>query len=119
MSDDNFFSINRLVEFGLGIGVAQQMVNSMNHSLQNTVIPGIQTPPISPGARNYHLMFDGKPAGPFSENEISRLITEGKVRKDTFVWRPGMAQWDVVENVADVLRLVALTPPPFSSPGQP
>jgi hypothetical protein len=62
-------------------------------------------------------MLDGKQAGPFSENELSRLITEGKVKKDTYVWCPGMAKWELVENVADVLRLVALTPPPFNPEG--
>ena len=117
MNEDNFFSINRLVEFGLGMSVAQQMVNSMNHALQNTYIPGPQTNPLGAPVKNYHVIFEGKSAGPFTENEISRLITEGKVKKDTFVWRPGMAKWDVVENVADVLKLVALTPPPFNPQG--
>jgi len=117
MNDDNFFSVNRLVEFGLGMGVAQQMVKSMNYSLQNTHIPGAQTSPLGGMAKNYHVIFDGKPAGPFSESEISRLITEGKVKKDTFVWHFGMANWDVVENVADVLKLAALAPPPFEPKG--
>ena len=67
--------------------------------------------------KSYHIIFDGKPAGPFSESEIARLITEGKVKKDTYVWRLGMAQWDMVENVTDVLKLVALAPPPFNPKG--
>lgn len=114
MNDDNFFSINRLVEFGLGMSVAQQMVNSMNSALQNTHIPGSQTHTLGSSVKCYHVVFDGKSAGPFTENEISRMITEGKVKKDTFVWRPGMVKWDAVENVADVLKLVALAPPPFN-----
>lgn len=116
MNDDNFFSINRLVEFGLGIGVAQQMVKSMNHALNNTQIPGSQTNPVGPPAKSYHLIFEGSPAGPFSENEMSRLITEGRVKKDSFVWHPGMPKWDVVANVPDILKLVALAPPPFDPP---
>ena len=40
MNDDNFFSIERLVEFGLGMGIAQQMVNSMNQAMKNVHIPG-------------------------------------------------------------------------------
>jgi hypothetical protein len=117
MNEDNFFSTNRLVEFGLGMGVAQQMVKSMNHALENTHIPGSQTSPIGGPMKSYHIIFDGKPAGPFSESEIARLITEGKVKKDTYVWRLGMAQWDMVENVTDVLKLVALAPPPFNPKG--
>ncbi|MEF8759250.1 MAG: DUF4339 domain-containing protein [Candidatus Accumulibacter sp. UW25] len=116
MNDDNFFSINRLVEFGLGVGVAQQMVKSMNHALNNTQIPGSQTNPISLPAKIYHVVFEGNPAGPFNENEISSLIAVGKLKKDTFVWRPGMPKWEVVANVPDILKLVALAPPPFIPP---
>ncbi|KAB2970618.1 MAG: DUF4339 domain-containing protein [Zoogloea sp.] len=117
MNDDNFLSIDRLVEFGLGVSVAQQMVNSMNHMIQNTIMPGLQTPFLSNGPTSFHVILDGKPAGPFSESELSRLITEGKVRKESHVWYPGMAQWDLVERVPAVLRLVALAPPPFHPEG--
>jgi len=115
MNTDNFFSIDRLVEFGLGIGVAQQMVKSMNYSLQNTIIPGVPNaaagPARTPSA--FFLALDGKQAGPFSEDEVSRLITQGTVTKATYVWKAGMPKWDLCENVPEVLRLVALCPPPF------
>ena len=115
MNNDNFYSIDRLVEFGLGIGVAQQMVKSMNHALQNTYIPGShysmeqhQIP------RAYHVIIESKPAGPFSEQELSRLICAGTVTKNTHIWRPGLPKWELIENVPEVLRLVALAPPPFN-----
>lgn len=115
MSTDNFYSIDRLVEFGLGISVAQQMVQSMNHALKNTYIPG---PHNAMGAslavHAYHVIWDGKPAGPFSEAEMSRLISDGKVTKNTHVWRPGLPKWELVANVPDVLKIVALAPPPFT-----
>ncbi len=114
MNDDNFFAMDRLVEFGMGIAIAKQMADSMNHSLQHTTIPGSQTPPLVAPSKNYHVVLDGKSAGPFAEIELSRLITEGRVKKDTHVWRPGMSKWELVENFPEVLRLVALTPPPFA-----
>lgn len=117
MNDDNFFSINRLVEFGLGMAVAQQMVGSMNKALHNTYVPGPQNS-LSPNhTKTFHVIIDGKPAGPFNEQELSRLISEGKVVKSTYVWMPGMPKWDFAENVADVLRLVALSPPSFNPEG--
>jgi hypothetical protein len=114
MNNDNFFSIDRLVEFGLGIGIAQQMVQSMNHALQNTYIPGPMNPMMGgrPSAA-FFAMLDGKQAGPFSEDELTRLIAQGQVDKTTYVWKAGMAKWERCENVPDVLRLVALCPPPF------
>ena len=117
MNDDNFFAMDRLVEFGMGVAVAKQMAESMNQTIQNTHIPGSQTPLLVPPSRTYHVVLDGKNAGPFTEIEFSRLITDGRVKKDTHVWRPGMPKWELAENVPEVLRLVALTPPPFTPEG--
>jgi len=114
MNEDNFYSIDRLVEFGMGIAVAQQMVKSMNYALSNTQIPGPMNPMQSRVPQSYHVIIEGKQVGPFSEQEMVRLIGDGKIVKTTYVWRPGMVKWDIVENVPDVLRLVALTPPPFA-----
>ena len=115
MNNDNFFSIERLVEFGLGVGIAQQMVQSMNHALQNTYIPGAMNP-VQGSLRNpaiFFVILDGKQAGPFTEAEMTRLLAEGTVTRETYVWRAGMANWAFCENVPEVLRLVALCPPPF------
>jgi hypothetical protein len=64
-------------------------------------------------ASTYFVVLEGKPAGPFSEDQVSRLITEGKVTKASHVWKPGMSKWELAENIPDVLKLVALCPPPF------
>ena len=114
MNNDNFFSIDRLVEFGLGVGVAQQMVRSMNHAVANTVILGAMNPmPWPQTADHLFVLLDGKPAGPFTEAEMMKLITQGSVHRNTYVWRPGLAKWEFAENIPEVLKLVALTPPPF------
>lgn len=113
MNEDNFFSMDRLVEFGMSMAVAQQMVKSMNHSMVNMHVPGVMNSLQSAQSQIYYVMIDGKQAGPFSEQELSRLIVDNRVVKDTFIWKPGMAKWDIAENVPDALRLVALSPPPF------
>lgn len=114
MTNDNFFSVDKLVEFGLGMAVAQQMVNSMNHAMQNTYIPGAQNPmqqnriPIS-----FFAVIDGQRAGPFSESELSRFVSEGKINKTTLLWRAGMSNWAAAESMPDFLRIIALSPPPL------
>ena len=41
MENDNLFDpINRMVEFGMGMAIAQQMVKSMNMTNENVKIPG-------------------------------------------------------------------------------
>lgn len=117
MNDDNFFSINRLVEFGMSMAVAQQMVKTMNQSMVNMHIPGTMNPLQAASPSIYYAMIGGKQAGPLSEQELSRLIVDQKVVKETYVWKPGMGTWDIAENVPDVLRLVASSPPPFDQVG--
>lgn len=107
----SFFSLDRLVEFGLGVAIAQQMIRTMNDSMQGMRIAGsvhnaVVTQPF------YYAMLDGRHAGPFSEQEICRLLAERRIEGETHMWRPGLADWVRADHIPDVLRLVALTPPP-------
>lgn len=112
MDDNSFFSIDRLVEFGLGLSVAKQMVDVMNNTIHNTVVPG-STMPQQSRIDNLFCGIDGKATGPYTVSEFMQLIAQKKVTKDTLVWRPGMSNWQSVENTPSVLRLIALTPPPM------
>ena len=116
MDEGSFYSIDRLVEFGLTLGVATQMASSMNASLQAMQIPGARNP-MQPNALTedqplFYAVLDGKSVGPLAISELSRLIAEKRVTKETYVWKPGMPDWQLAENVPEVLKLVALTPPP-------
>jgi hypothetical protein len=121
MNDGHFFSVDRLVEFGMSMAIAQQMTKSMNETMANMRIPGVmnsmngQVPfsPPPPQAQLFYVVIDGKQAGPFSEAELGRLITEKKVVKETYVWMPGMKDWQLAENIPAVMRVVALSPPEF------
>ncbi|MDR2313806.1 MAG: DUF4339 domain-containing protein [Spirochaetaceae bacterium] len=113
--EHSFYSIDRLIEFGLGMGIAQQMVQMMNHTMANMHIPGAGNPmpQAVQSARLYYAVLDGKQAGPFSETEMARLIADKKIVKETYIWYPGLREWKTAENVPEILRLVALTPPEF------
>lgn len=113
MNDNNFYSMDKLVEFGMGMAVANQMVGSMNQSLNQMAVPGTGKAMPTNTESIYYVIMDGKSAGPFSLTELSRLIADKKVLKETYVWKPGMQQWDLAENISEVLKLVALTPPPI------
>lgn len=116
MDESSFYSIDRLVEFGLSLGIATQMADSMNASLQAMRVPGARNP-MQPNALAgdqplFYVALDGKSLGPLVTSELSRLIAERCVTKETYVWKPGMSDWQLAENVPEILRLVALTPPP-------
>ena len=113
MDDSSFFSMDRLVEFGMGMTVAQQMVKTMNESMTNMHVPGAMNAMAKTQQQFFYAMIEGKQAGPFSEKELARLIAEKKVVKETYVWMPSLPSWKMAEQVPEVLKLVALAPPPF------
>lgn len=121
MNSDNFFSVERLIEFGMGMGIAQQMVKSMNATLQESYLPSVQVTHLSglhpsPRLMAFFVVLDGRQAGPFNETEISRLVAEGRITRSTYIWTTGMLQWELAENVPEFLRIIALThplPPPL------
>lgn len=111
MSDD-LFSVDKLVEFGMGVAIANQMTSAMNKSMShmNDSEPAKSSLDIE---SMYYVVIGGKQEGPYSVSELSRLISEKIVVKETYIWKPGMDCWTTVENVEEVIRIVALTPPPI------
>ncbi|MCL2762824.1 MAG: DUF4339 domain-containing protein [Treponema sp.] len=128
--EKNFYSMGRLMEFGMSTNVAQQMVNNMNHHLQNMYIPGAGNPMRPPqqtaGSRPpdiqvlpepiYYAVIDDAQSGPYCETELARLINDKKVTKETYIWYTGISEWTKAENIPTILRLVALAPPPLPTP---
>lgn len=122
-----YYSMDRLIEFGVGMSMARQMMRLMNESMDNFQIPSAPKPlqqqpvyvqqvnPIKP--TSYYLCIDGSTAGPFSESEVAQLIATKRINKETLAWIEGMPQWDKAENIPAILRIVALTPPPISHTG--
>ena len=113
MDNNSFYSIDRLVEFGMGLAVAQQMTQTMNKAMKDMYVPGAMNPMQAPAEKSYYAALDGQQAGPFNEQEMMRLIADHRITKDTLVWTPGMTAWQPIEKVPQVLRLVALAPPPM------
>lgn len=79
MDDNSFFSIDRLVEFGMSAAIAQQMVNSMNVAMAGMNISG-SMPKDQPAPPVYYVALEGKPVGPLNESELSQthLPKEGE-----------------------------------------
>ena len=111
MDDNNFYSIDRLIEFGMSMAVAQQMIQSMNQTMTNMHVPGamnkMETEPI------YYAVVEGDRIGPLNSSEILKLIESKTIDKQTYMWKPGLTNWLLVEQLPEILKLVALTPPPL------
>lgn len=113
MDNNNFFSIDRLVEFGMGMAMAQQMVHMMNETMQSMYVPGSAPTIQTQMSISIYVGIDGHSVGPLSEIEFSKLVTEKKISCSTLVWIPGMLSWKPIEQVPNLLKIVAITPPPL------
>lgn len=111
MDNNNFYSIDRLIEFGMSMAVAQQMIQSMNHTMKNMHVPGAMNKMETESI--YYAVVKGDRIGPLNNSEILKLIESKIIDKQTFVWKPGLTNWVLVEQLPEILKLVALTPPPI------
>lgn len=102
---DSFFSIDNLVEFGLGMAVARQMVNTFNQNLATTMSP------VDYSIQNVHVSINNQDVGPLNEEEIRLLLRQHKICSKTLAWMPGMAAWKPIEQIPEVLKIIALTSP--------
>lgn len=117
----DFSSLDKLVEFGMEVGIATQMMNTMNSVISHTAMPGVGiNPGISaqpglngcnaktPAEKTYYIVKDEKVAGPFTESELSKLVADHKVTKKTFCWSAGMKSWTFAENIPEVNKILLL-----------
>ena len=104
--------MDKLVGFGMSVAIAGQMASSMNQTLNQMQIPGAGRAMSANSDDIYFAVIDGGQSGPYSLAELARLITKKKIVKETYIWKPGMSQWEPAEKVSEVLKLVAVTPPP-------
>ena len=66
-------SIDRLIEFGLSIAVAQQMMNTVNTCIHQMTIPGTGN---SMPVPNYYVVIEGKQVGPLSRHALQDMIRQ-------------------------------------------
>lgn len=100
---DNFFSIDNLVEFGMGMAVARQMVNAFNQGV------ALAMPEPDCSIRNAHVSMNGRDVGPLDEEDIRLLCCQKKICSKTLAWLPGMATWKPIEQIPEILKVIALT----------
>lgn len=112
INDNNSFStIDRLVEFGMGLAVAQQMVNTMNHCIGNMQVAGTGNAlgqATSLVNKSYYLIVNNAVAGPFSEKELYVLAKSHTLKSESLLWCTGMSGWTFARNIPEVMKIVLL-----------
>lgn len=108
---NNLDTVEKLVAFGLELNIAQQMVNSMNQTMQNMQLPKGAAWNRSAFSKLWYVAIDGKAAGPYSEAELARKFFQKELDKESLIWSSGMTEWKKSIDVPEVLKLIIETPP--------
>ncbi len=70
-----------------------------------------QTPPPPPQVQ-YNVSVNGQQSGPFGWQQLQQMVQSGQITRDTYVWKQGMAGWELAGNVQELSSLFGVVPPP-------
>jgi hypothetical protein len=114
MENWNFNSLDKLLEFGMSMAVAQQMMQTMNNAMNQMQTPQFNSLNMDiPKPKLIYALVNDIPQGPFTENEIISHIIANRINKVTLVWLNGLPGWMQAEQIPEVNKLFALVPPPL------
>lgn len=91
------------VGMGLGMNMANQMSNSFNQ--QNS----FSSPP--PIGASFYINLNGSQSGPYDSNSLQAMVKDGRVKRDTFVWKQGMSEWKKASDIKELDDLLSSIPP--------
>jgi membrane protease subunit (stomatin/prohibitin family) len=99
---------------GLGAGFAMggNMVGQMGGAMNATNAAAAAPPPL-PAQMTFHVAVNGAQAGPFDMSTLQGQAGSGALKRDSLVWKAGMAQWAKANDVPELAALFAGVPPPL------
>ena len=106
------------VGIGAGVAMGAQMVNAMGlggaagMAAGGAASQGAGASPPIPGATGFHIAVNGQQTGPFDISALQGQASSGQIKRDTLVWKTGMAQWLKAGDVPELSALFADVPPP-------
>lgn len=103
--------IEKMLELGIGMSMIQQVPEMMKGILPSSMTVSQQAPPAPAPVTEMqvYLVVDQTQAGPFSEEELIKLIKNELLTPQTLVWKTGMAQWTAASQVPEVNKLFVIS----------
>ena len=111
MAEDSGQLLEKMMELGIGLSMIKQMPAMMEGMMpkssgQSTVQASL---PSQPTPAQYYMVVDNSQAGPFTEEELIRLIQNELLRPNTLIWKAGLAAWTPAAQVPEVNKLLIIT----------
>jgi len=99
---------------GVGMGVGGMMANNLGQAFnapqqQNTA----GAPPPLATSVQYFTGINGVQAGPYDMSQIQQMIQAGTLKRDTLMWKAGMAAWSAADSISELSTLFSSAPPPL------
>lgn len=114
MEDSSRF-IEKMMELGIGMSMIKQMPGLIEGAMpkpaaSQQVQGQAAAPPPLPSQQEAvtYIVADNAQAGPFTEQELVKLIQNDLLKSETLVWRNGMPKWTPASHVPDVNKLFLL-----------
>jgi membrane protease subunit (stomatin/prohibitin family) len=98
----------------MGGAIGQQMAGMMNNMGQQ-MQGAMSAPPPLPNVQ-YYVSVNGQQTGPFNMQQLQEMVNTGQLTKQTYVWKQGLANWELAEKVHELSGLFAPPSPPGSVP---
>lgn len=106
---------------GAMAGQMTGMMNQMSNQIQNPMgqMPPqqpmmgqqpMQTPP--PPMVQYSVSVNGQSYGPYNMQQLQQMVQSGQLTPNSYVWKQGMANWEMAGNVVELANLFGAVPPP-------
>jgi hypothetical protein len=128
---DGFNPAGMMMGMAMGGAMAGQMtgmMNQMTNQIQNPMgqmgqpnmppqpnamgqpMQAPQAPP--PPSVQYNISVNGQTFGPYTFQQMQQMAQSGQLTANSYVWKQGMANWDMAGNVAELATLFGAVPPP-------
>lgn len=118
MGGDSMNPAGMMAGMMMGGALGNQMAGMMNQ-MGGAMQGQMNTPPPMPQTQ-YMVSANGQQSGPFNMQQMQQLVQNGQLNRNTYVWKQGMAQWEMAGNVAELSALFApasqMAPPPPPMP---
>ena len=96
-------------------GQMANMMSGMGQAQQQAMQPqqSQMAPPPMPPQVQYTLNINGQNYGPCNMQQLQQMVQSGQLTRQTYVWKQGMANWEMAGNVPELANLFGAVPPPM------
>jgi len=60
----------------------------------------------------WHVADGDNTKGPYSRADMGRMLMDGSLNRETFVWSVGQDGWKIADDIDELSQLFTIMPPP-------